>query len=90
MVDKLSLTVLSSNGKKLRSLGCHSSSMKHLFSPRGVAVDRKGDILIADMHNHCIQKFTACGDFLTVVRPGGLSFIALVVFYTIEFLAGYM
>ena len=39
--------------------------------PRGVAMDGEGNILVADYHDHRIQKFTAEGQFLTAVGTKG-------------------
>ena len=36
-----------------------------LARPNGVAVDEKGNILVADSRNHRIQVFSSSGTFLT-------------------------
>jgi streptogramin lyase len=36
----------------------------HFYSPRGVAVDKTGNVYIADSGNHCIKKFDSNGRFL--------------------------
>ena len=56
---------------ELCSFGTHGSGLGQLNSPRGVAVDSEGNILVADCNNHRIQKFTAQGQFLKVVGSKG-------------------
>ena len=63
------ISVFSPSGEKLRSFG--TKGQGQLMSPRGVAVDGEGNILVADSENHCIQKFTAEGQFLTAVGTKG-------------------
>ena len=65
------VSVLSYNGKKIRSFGTRGSGQGQFVHPFGVAVDGEGSILVADGYNHRIQKFTAEGHFLAVVgtRP---------------------
>ena len=36
-----------------------------LRMPRGVAVDALGNVYVADWENHCIQKFSSSGVFIT-------------------------
>ena len=56
---------------ELRSFGTHGSGLGQLNSPRGVAVDGGGNILVADCNNHRIQKFTKHGEFLQAVGSKG-------------------
>ena len=56
---------------KLRSFDTKGSSQGQFMGPRGVAVDGEGNILVAGNDNHCIQKFTAEGQFLTAVETKG-------------------
>ena len=45
--------------------------MEQFKNPCGVAVDGEGNILVADCHNHRIQKFTGEGQFLAAVGTQG-------------------
>ena len=65
------VSVLSPNGAKLRSFGSRGSGPGQFQTTRGVAVDDKGNILVADYENHRIQKFTNDGQFLTSVGTEG-------------------
>ena len=40
-------------------------------TPYGVAVDSEDNILVVDGNNHCIQKFTSNGQFITAVGKQG-------------------
>ena len=60
-----------SSGKKIRSFGQEGSAPGQFLSPRGVVVDRAGNILIVDGYNHRIQKLTADGKFITSVGSRG-------------------
>lgn len=62
------VTVLHGLGGKRFSFGSYGSSKGEFDSPRGVAVDGEGNILVADYGNHRIQKFTAKGKFVSAVR----------------------
>ncbi|MFH0775427.1 MAG: hypothetical protein V2A53_08085 [bacterium] len=37
----------------------------YFASPSGVAVDSSGNFYVADTDNHCIQKFSSSGTFIT-------------------------
>ncbi len=39
--------------------------MAQFFSPRGIAIDRSGNLYVCDSSNHRIQKFTSGGVFIT-------------------------
>ncbi len=55
------ISVFNSSGEGLR-----------LFNtPRGVTVDGERNILVIDINNHCLQKFTADGQFLSAVGTRG-------------------
>ena len=60
------ISVYSPNGRRLWSFGTHGSRHGQFRYPRGVAVDGKGNILVADSMNHRIQKFTAEGHFIAL------------------------
>ena len=68
--DANCVSVFSPNGEKLRSFGTEGSGHGEFNSPRGVAVDSKGNILVADCCNNRVQKFTAEGQLLKV-KGGG-------------------
>ena len=58
-------------GRRIRSFGQEGSAPGQFLSPRGVAVDRAGNILVVDEGNHRIQKFTADGKFIASVGSKG-------------------
>ena len=68
-----SVSVFSPSGKKLRSFSSVGPGQEQFEVPCGVAVDGEGNIFVVDTYNHCIQKFTASGQFLCAVgtRGGG-------------------
>ena len=65
------VSVLSPVGEKLRTFGTRGSCQGQFRGPRGLAVDPKGNIFVADSGNHRIQKFTAEGQFLAAVGVEG-------------------
>ena len=69
--DRHCVTVLSPSGKKLQSFGIHGSIKEQFHEPYGVAVDDKGNILVADDCNYRIQKFTLDGQFIVSVGTQG-------------------
>ena len=60
-----------SSGKRIRSIGQKGSAPGQFLCPRGVAVERAGNILVVDEDNHRIQKFTADGKFIALVGSRG-------------------
>ena len=69
--DNSMISVLSNDGKRLRSFGSHGSGQGQFEHPWGIAIDGDGNVLVADSGNHCIQKFTESGRFLSVVGNRG-------------------
>ena len=65
------VSIFSPAGDKLQSFGSRGSGSGQFNEPKGVAVDDDGNILVADMFNHRIQKFTSCGKFITAVGKEG-------------------
>jgi tripartite motif-containing protein 2/3/tripartite motif-containing protein 71 len=61
------------NGNKLRSFGTRGSGRGQFVSPKGVATDDLGNILVADCDNDRIQKFTGAGQFLASVGTMGVN-----------------
>ena len=70
-IDAHCVSVFSSSGKKLRSIGTLGSGEGQFHYPRGIAVDGEGNILITDSANNRIQKFSADFEFLTSVGCSG-------------------
>ncbi len=64
------VTMFSPTGERLRSFGTFSS-VDGCLDPYGVAVDKEGNVLVTDLVDHCIQKFTAQGKLLAQVSIGG-------------------
>ena len=65
------VTILTPSGEKILSFGTHGSGHGQFQSPYGVAVSNEGDILVSDIDNHRIQKFTDKGRFLAAVGTKG-------------------
>ena len=66
-----SISVFSSNGKKLRSSGTRGSIHGQFDNPSGIAMDDEWNILVADSWNHRIQKFTEDGHFIAAKGSKG-------------------
>ena len=58
-------------GEKYKTFGELGSDDGQFRYPHGVAMDRYGNILVADGHNHRIQKLTADGQFPKSVGKQG-------------------
>lgn len=58
------VSVFSPTGKKIRSFGSKGSEKSKLKSPRGVALDKSGNVFVVDSGNYRVQKFTSVGEFL--------------------------
>ena len=71
ITERCCVSVFSPSGKKLRSFGEFGSGQGEFQQPHGIAVDGEGNILVADLKNHRIQKFTAEGKFLAAVGSIG-------------------
>lgn len=41
--------------------------------PRGIAVDRSGNVLVSDTNNHRIQKFSPSGAYLSMIGSNGVT-----------------
>ena len=63
--------VFTPTGKKLRSFGLPGSGPGQFYCPEYLAMDRDGNILVMDMGNHRVQKFTEDGTFLQEVGSNG-------------------
>jgi DNA-binding beta-propeller fold protein YncE len=50
--------------KFIRKFGSPKPSSEYLPSPQGVAVDKNGNLYVADKSSHCIKKFDSNGKFL--------------------------
>ena len=66
-----SITILDSEGRKIRSIGTQGGGRGQLQRPQGVAITSKGTILVADWNNHRIQEFTMEGDCVSCVGTKG-------------------
>ena len=65
------VTILTQDGKKIRSFGIRGSANGQLKSPRGITIDNYDNIYVADAYNHRIQKFKMDGTFLAATIPQG-------------------
>ena len=57
--------------RKIMSFGQRGSAPGQFLSPRGVAMDSLGNILVVDESNHRIQKFTADGRIIASIGSNG-------------------
>ena len=64
------VSVFSPTGEKLQSL-----ESKQTFNPWGVAVDDDNCMLIVDIYQHCILKFSSDGELITKVGKRGSSYL---------------
>ena len=55
----------------LRIQGIRGAEPSQLDSPEGVAIDNRGNILVADYGNHHIQQFSSTGEHLRTVGENG-------------------
>ena len=65
------VSVFSSTGEKIRSLGSHGTGHGQFKRPFGVSIDDDGNILVVEYGNHRIQNFSSDGRFIAVVGTGG-------------------
>ena len=61
------------NGEKAKSFGQKGSAPGEFNIPRGVAVNRAGNILVVDEDNHRIQKFTGGRKYVAMVGSLGIG-----------------
>ena len=65
------ITILDSEGRKIRSIGTWGKRRGQFKCPQGVAITSKGTILVADRDNYRIQEFTMEGDCVSCVGTKG-------------------
>ena len=65
------VSIFGPSGEKLRSFGSEGSGHGQFLFPRGVVVDFKENIVLADSENHRIQKFTEEGQFFEPIGTQG-------------------
>ena len=58
-------------GTFLGKFGSQGSGNGQFFDPEAIAVDRNGNIFVADTGNHRIEKFTGSGDLSAPVGQHG-------------------
>ena len=63
--DRDCISIISCSGEK-ESFGSLGPGPDHFHSPNGVAIDKGGNILVADRNNH-IQQLSVTGKFLRAV-----------------------
>ena len=64
------ISMFSCSGEKIRTFRT-SSALDQIWQPHSVAFDSAANILVTDVHSHCIKKFTPDGKFLTAVGREG-------------------
>ena len=65
------VSILTLEGKKIRSFGTTGSANGQFNYPSGVAIDNEDNIYIADTNNHRIQKFGEDGHYIAAVGGRG-------------------
>ena len=58
------ISVFDKNGKFLRSFGKSGMGPGEFRTPHALAFDSKGNLVVADRHNHRVQLLTKTGEFL--------------------------
>jgi DNA-binding beta-propeller fold protein YncE len=58
------ISVFDKNGKYLRSFGKAGMGPGEFRTPHALAFDSKGNLVVADRHNHRVQLLTKTGEFL--------------------------
>ena len=65
------VSLLSNEGKKIRSFGCHGSGPGELDGPYGVVLTSRGEYLVCDYNNSRLQLFSAEGEALKCIGTRG-------------------
>ena len=69
-LSSLCVSIISGNGEK-KSFGTRGSGPGQFDHPEGIAIDNRGNILVADCYNHRIQQFSSTGKHLRTVGTQG-------------------
>ena len=69
------ISVLTPEGKKIRTFGEQGTENGKLMAPCGVTVDNEDNIYVADRKNHRIQKFSSEGKFIAAVGSQGTNYL---------------
>lgn len=82
------ISVFNKNGKFLRSIGMTGVGPGEFRTPHALVFDSKGELIVADRHNHRIQVLTKQGKFLRELdefgRVSGLAIDKNDVLYTAD------
>ena len=65
------IKVFDVTGKYIHNIGSEGTGDGQLQYPRGVAIDKFGDLLVVDENNNRLQVFTTEGDFLISIANEG-------------------
>ena len=68
--DVACVSIISGNGEK-KSFGTRGSGPGQFSCPTGIAIDNRGNILVADFDNHRIQQLSSTGKHLRTVGTQG-------------------
>ena len=71
------VTAYDPTGNYLFHWGQAGSGPGELDTPSGLAFDREDNIYVADAYNHRVQKFTAGGEFVSVIGAEGPGAVSL-------------
>ncbi len=69
--ETATISVYAPSGEKLQSFIMNGSERGHIKNPFNLTVDGMGNVLVIDQRNHCLQQFTADGQFLASVGTRG-------------------
>src|SRR5205085_5997144 len=64
----------SPTGAFLRTMGSKGTAQGQLAAPNGIAVDRTGNIYVADASNHHVEKLASDGTFVAEWKGPDLGF----------------
>src|SRR5262249_22086707 len=56
-----------------KAIGTAGSGNGQFSDPGSIAIDAKGNLWVADTHNHRIQELNEAGEFLKVIEPSGMG-----------------
>ena len=70
-IDKHCVSIFSSVGQKIGSIGKGAAISGSFKNPKGLAVDSSNNLFVVDGDNHCIKKFTADWRHLSTVGKEG-------------------
>lgn len=73
MLDQIlnQVKCFSPDGKLMFNFAKSGNGLGELFNPKGIAMDKKGNVIIVNTGNHCLDFFDAKGNFLRRIGQFG-------------------